>query len=442
MSTLTQISNWTIGQTVTASEMDNFSQDIYNRIGFITENNVNASGLILNIGTITQGSGSVSVGAGSFRFPDVTYSYLPYANTPIIGNADSAIVTVSGNGVIVARYSISPTSSGQPNYTIATSYLFVTSANPTTDCVICVITSGLITAYGNYFINQGANSSQVSSAIATNVALTPSNIPQLGLNIFPDVTDIAGSVTLQAQPANAGASQQMRTKDGSGKISQFQTLVSSGGAQTVSSVTNSDGVTVNNGIVVQFGVVPQLLGTLSGLTQTNPNSLVFLSNLSAYASLSYLAANYYTQSAINSTFATQSYVNGTFATQANLNATNTNLANNYYTAAYVNGNFLRIGSIPFVPNVYSAVVGNTIAIITTRSDGHKNVTISGLVISGGSLLYSSYGLGNLFSGNYGVAASVSAPNSTSSCQAGTNGLFVNCSTTGANVGFSISFVAS
>lgn len=142
-----QQSYWYTAQVVTASQMMNFSQDLYARITFMTQTQAPC---ILSIGAISQTSGDVSLAAGSFRFADATYAYLPY-NTGIIGNAPAAVVAVTGNGYIVARYTVMPTSMNQTNYSYPTQYLFITGSPTATDCVVCTITSGVISGYGTFF---------------------------------------------------------------------------------------------------------------------------------------------------------------------------------------------------------------------------------------------------------------------------------------------------
>jgi hypothetical protein len=126
--------------------MNDFSQDLYARLTDITEQQAPC---ILNIGAISQAGSNVTIGAGAFRFADAHYAFLPY-DTGIFGNAPSETIAVTGNGFVVARYSIMPTSANQTNYTFLTQYLFVASVNPITDVVVAVITSGVISGYGTY----------------------------------------------------------------------------------------------------------------------------------------------------------------------------------------------------------------------------------------------------------------------------------------------------
>lgn len=176
-----QLSYWYTAQVVTASQMNDFSRDIYQRFGFITEN---PAACILHLdGTITEGGGNVDVPDGSFRFATTSYAFLPY-NTPIFGNALAATVAVSGNGFVVARSTVTPALTGETNYNIAVTYLF--TASPTTaDCIICEITGGLISGYGSFFINKAATAAETQARTSTSVALTPKNIDDL----FPDIVD-------------------------------------------------------------------------------------------------------------------------------------------------------------------------------------------------------------------------------------------------------------
>lgn len=159
-----QQSYWYTGQLVTAAQMTDYSQDVYTRFTQLTQQQVPCI-LTLNLSALTQVGANVNVPAGAFRFNDTTYAFLPY-NTGIFGNAPAAVVAVSGNGFIVARYSVTPTSTNQTNYTFPTQYLFVTTINPITDVVVCNITTGVISATGKFF------------------------------NYFPDIIDTSGLVSI------------------------------------------------------------------------------------------------------------------------------------------------------------------------------------------------------------------------------------------------------
>lgn len=184
-----QFSFWYPNQVVTATEMMAFSQDIYQRCGQITANGAVAGGTILNLESIIQVTTTVNIGAGNFRFPNTSLIYMP--NTyPIIGNANPAIINVpiSTNGFIVARYSVSPNTNNNTNYTFPTTYQLVGAVNPVTDCMICIITAGVITSYGNYYINQAATNQQALDGSANNVAITPASLHAAAQYLMPTGT--------------------------------------------------------------------------------------------------------------------------------------------------------------------------------------------------------------------------------------------------------------
>jgi hypothetical protein len=173
-----QVSFWYTSQVVTAIQMNTLSQDIYAKFQALTENVVPC---ILNIqGSIPAISGgSTTIPAGFFRFPDVTYSFM-IDNPSIFGYAPGNTVSgISGNGWIVARYVISSISTNQTNYYFPTTYVFTSSSPLTTDCIVAVVTAGVITSYGTFYINTAATNIETAAATSTAVALTPANIPSI-----------------------------------------------------------------------------------------------------------------------------------------------------------------------------------------------------------------------------------------------------------------------
>lgn len=175
---INQLSFWYTGQTVTSPAMSNFSQDIYSRFAQLTENQSTTSGVILSLASLSQAGGNVTIGAGSFRFKTSTLPDTPYS-TAVFGNAPSAVVAVTGNGFIVARYVQSPLSVNETNYTFATSYLFVASVVAATDCLICTITAGVISGYGafNYITNMVDNPITQSNIITSTAPPIGGNTP-------------------------------------------------------------------------------------------------------------------------------------------------------------------------------------------------------------------------------------------------------------------------
>lgn len=166
-----QFSSWYPNQTVTALQMNQLTEDIYSKFTYLTETN---SPMILNLGgNITEGGGNVNLPAGSFRFASTAIPYLPY-DTGIIGNAAAATVAVTGNGWVVARYSVNPAASGSYTYTFPTTYVFTSSTPLITDCIICIITAGVITGYGNFAVQNlftydgGENTINISTLFGLN----------------------------------------------------------------------------------------------------------------------------------------------------------------------------------------------------------------------------------------------------------------------------------
>lgn len=182
-----QNSYWYVRQSVTRPNMQVPFQDIYSRFGYLTQN---GAPCILNLenftGTLSQSGSNIDVPAGSFRFADTHYDFLLY-DAPIYGNAVAATITVTGNGFIVAHYDIHPSIEDQTDYYFPTSYSFVASAT-VYDCIVAEITGGIITGYGNFLINDRTNSSELTN-LASHVALTPADIPAIGVKLYPSITN-------------------------------------------------------------------------------------------------------------------------------------------------------------------------------------------------------------------------------------------------------------
>jgi hypothetical protein len=182
---INQASYWYTGQLVTALQMNDFSKDIYLRFKEITQQSMPCI-LSLDLNLLTQVGGNVNVPDGSFRFNDTHYAFLPY-DIAIFAFAPTEIVAVSGNGFIVARYTVSPTSPDETNYIFSASYLFVASINPATDVIVCTITSGTISSIGKFFNNPyGIPSTPFTFPDGTEIRVN-------GTDIFPTTQGISVS---------------------------------------------------------------------------------------------------------------------------------------------------------------------------------------------------------------------------------------------------------
>jgi hypothetical protein len=180
-----QLSYWQSGQLVTALQMTKFSQDIYAKFTDLTQiqSNSPSQGLILSLDGISQTLGNVSVGAGSFRFPDNNSSGLPYT-TGIFGNADAAVIPVSGNGYIVAEYDIE-IAEPQQNYSMPTVYKFVSTLNVPYDCVICTITAGVISGYGTFNYLSDVNDNPITGDVIIGDGPVKSGIKTISISNAP-----------------------------------------------------------------------------------------------------------------------------------------------------------------------------------------------------------------------------------------------------------------
>lgn len=188
------LSFWILAQLVTPAQMNVFSQDIYQRFTAITE----PSGILNLQGEITQNGTTITVPPGSFRFADLSATYTPFSSG-IFGNIQSSttITNVSGNGYIVARYSISPQIPNQYNYTIAVTCLFVTTTNSSTDVTLCTITNGLIAEAGSYLVSYGASQADVTAGISYLKAVTPLTLASSLLN-YPTNEELADALETYA----------------------------------------------------------------------------------------------------------------------------------------------------------------------------------------------------------------------------------------------------
>jgi len=168
--TNTQISCWYPKQVVTSEQMAVNQYDLYQRIANLIP--ASTTGTIVELSDITVVGGTISIGAGFFRFPNAVYDFLP-EQTVILGGTDSATIPLS-DGYLVARSSIFPTIPNQTNYTVGVDYVITKNPNATTDCVIALVVSGLINKfYGTYLINKAANQTETLGGVDTSLAITP-----------------------------------------------------------------------------------------------------------------------------------------------------------------------------------------------------------------------------------------------------------------------------
>jgi hypothetical protein len=224
-----QQSQWINGQVVNATQMTALTQDLYNKLTFITQNYKPC--ILYLAGDITQVDNNITIPDGAFRFEDSDNSATLQYNTGIFGNAQGTTLAVTGDGYIVARYVLNPIIPNQYNYTFATSYVFVATPIADTDVVICVITAGIISQKSGIFPYQDItnNSTDGNVNIGGRVANSANNIRTLGVG----GTGYAGLST-------ANASTQLYA-------------------------TEADGTTINTGIVNQYGYRPYHTGTATAI---------------------------------------------------------------------------------------------------------------------------------------------------------------------------------
>jgi hypothetical protein len=236
-----QQSQWVNGQVVNATQMTALTQDLYNKLTFITQN-YKPCILYLN-GDVTQVDSNVTIPDGAFRFEDSDNSAILQYNTGIFGNAQGTTLAVTGDGYIVARYVLNPIIPNQYNYTFATSYVFVATPIADTDVVICVITAGVI--------------SQKS-----------------GIFPYQDITDnpTDGNVTIGGRVVNSVNN--IKTLGDAGKLSGVVT----GNEGSILYVTEPDGETINTAVVNQYGYRPFHNGTATAILDPE-NTFAYVSEL-------------------------------------------------------------------------------------------------------------------------------------------------------------------
>lgn len=273
-----QISNWYTGQTVTASEMILFSQDVYYKFGALTQSPIPC--IIQLDGEITQAGAIVTIPRGTYRFPDQANSQLQDPNTPIIGsNPDPATVNVtSPTGYIVARYTIDPLTSGSFNYAVNVTFAFTTIL-AFNDCVICMIAGGVISGYGNFLINRAATEAEVLARTSNSCALTPQSIKFL----FPDIVDDAstGTVTIYGDIHKTGV-KELKTDDTNptGKIARIATFNNVAFNKPASVMGVEIGGIFQTGIISNADARPELANTANISTLTKDiGSCVFLEDV-------------------------------------------------------------------------------------------------------------------------------------------------------------------
>ena len=211
-----QQSQWVNGQVVNATQMTALTQDLYNKLTFITQNYKPC--ILYLAGDITQVNNNITIPDGAFRFEDSDNSATLQYNTGIFGNAQGTTLAVTGDGYIVARYVLNPTIPNQYNYTFATSYVFVATPIADTDVVICVITAGIISQKSGIFPYQDITDNHTNGNVI------------IGGRVVNSVNNIK---TLNDEGKESGL---VTTNDGNYLY-----------------VTEPDGETINTAVVNQYG---------------------------------------------------------------------------------------------------------------------------------------------------------------------------------------------
>jgi len=211
-----QQSQWVNGQVVNATQMTALTQDLYNKLTFITQNYKPC--ILYLAGDITQVDNNITIPDGAFRFEDSDNSATLQYNTGIFGNAQGTTLGVTGDGYIVARYVLNPTIPNQYNYTFATSYVFVATPIADTDVVICVITAGIISQKSGIFPYQDITDNHTNGNVI------------IGGRVVNSVNNIK---TLNDEGKESGL---VTTNDGNYLY-----------------VTEPDGETINTAVVNQYG---------------------------------------------------------------------------------------------------------------------------------------------------------------------------------------------
>jgi hypothetical protein len=236
-----QQSQWVNGQVVNATQMTALTQDLYNKLTFITQNYKPC--ILYLAGDITQVDNNITIPDGAFRFEDSDNSATLQYNTGIFGNAQGTTLAVTGDGYIVARYVLNPTIPNQYNYTFATSYVFVATPIADTDVVICVITAGIISQKSGIFPYQDITDNHTNGNVI------------IGGRVVNSVNNIK---TLNDEGKESGL---VTTNDGNYLY-----------------VTEPDGETINTAVVNQYGYRLYSGGTATAILDP-ANTFAYVSEL-------------------------------------------------------------------------------------------------------------------------------------------------------------------
>lgn len=301
-------SNWNVGQLVTAAQMNTFSQDLYSKIYALFANF--GTGILNLQGSIPPvASGSVTMPAGMFCFTPGAYPFLPQ-NTGIIGFTDSNVVSgISGNGYIVARYSVAPPTPGVTNYTFTTAYAFVTTPDPITDAVVCTVVGGQIVLIAPKFAQSIYTTQVVDSKSYTQALITASNAAYGGTasyncisgwedlgdgTVSPFIQDIlsldanvsSSRNDIRFYPLSGGQEsiyQATINRIDSNRFAKLESYYNSVNAKMVIgfAATNNAGGNSTSGIYAEASFRPAIQGDLTILDKTNPQSIAVLNDIAA-----------------------------------------------------------------------------------------------------------------------------------------------------------------
>lgn len=119
---------WESNQLVFASEMNQLSEDVYNKVSSMTNNTLPC---IISGGQCSITGASLNISTGFFRCQDlspVAFPFLPFPTPQIIQglfNIDEAVLTATPNYYILAELQVSPPLEGALSYSFGGAYFIV-----------------------------------------------------------------------------------------------------------------------------------------------------------------------------------------------------------------------------------------------------------------------------------------------------------------------------
>lgn len=183
--------NWIYGQLVTAPQMNLLSQDIYNKIGALTDITFPC---IISGGNATISGGNVNITTSFCRTANQSPVFIPATNIQGFMNVPAASIAVIPNYYVVAVLDISPSVSAQVTYSFTGTYQLIQDlSSPYYDDTKMVVI-GQIDATGT-FIKFKYRSKDYGNLLNI-IALQNNTYVDYDYNILPTDTTVISTSTM------------------------------------------------------------------------------------------------------------------------------------------------------------------------------------------------------------------------------------------------------